>query len=405
MKLHYHIVFIALFAAATLALTSGCEYPVYPSGWPPSGGDGTTPGISGITPANEALPGVNTITIHGSNFIGITDTNGVYFDNAPAEILQKTATDIIVRRPNLISASCTVKVVSDSSITVAKYGPYRIDAVQGTFGTFVANVALSTITTDNSGNLYVTESGTRYLWKITPGGQTTQILDTSQNPIQLKQVPTDARVISDSLFYFVTGRFPYFVRRVNLNLGVQVDSFAVSKNIQCCDVDANDYLYAGGPKSGIIVIRPNRSIRADGYYANDTILSVRVFSGYLYVALRTGIWRHSLSDTSLVGAQEQVLDWTSTAYASLPIRSFSFSSDGSKLYIGTNSTYPIIIANVTSLPIPASEVDILYKGILPTYCKQFGFGDAIYMISGNASPAVTWNVYRVDVGTTGAPYY
>ena len=64
---------------------------------------------------------------------------------------------------------------------------------------------------------------------------------------------------------------------------------------------------------------------------------MRVFNGYVYVAVRTAIWRHSISDTSLVGAPEQVLDLTQGLFAGRLVRAFSFSNDGSKMYLGSDS--------------------------------------------------------------------
>jgi hypothetical protein len=107
-----------------------------------------------------------------------------------------------------------------------------------------------------------------------------------------------------------------------------------------------------------------------------------------------------------LGNQELVIDLTQGIFGSRLIKAFSFSADGSKMYIGTNSPDPILIAtDAMNIPITSDRVDILYKNILPPYCKQFCFGNMLYMISGNAVPAVNWTLYQVDVGTTGAPYY
>ncbi len=67
------------------------------------------------------------------------------------------------------------------------------------------------------------------------------------------------------------------------------------------------------------------------------------------------------------------------------------------MYIATDSPYPILMVDPATL-----QVDILYKSILPPYCKHFCWGKAnyLYMISGNTSPAQEWNVYRIDVGIT-----
>jgi hypothetical protein len=52
-------------------------------------------------------------------------------------------------------------------------------------------------------------------------------------------------------------------------------------------------------------------------------------------------------------------------------------------------------------------VDILYKGILSSYCKQifWGKGTYLYMMRGDASTtnAQEWTIYRVNMGVNGSP--
>jgi hypothetical protein len=427
----YRLSTTALFVFASLiTVLTGCSYDAAQPPWPQSPGNTSEVTITGVNPP-QALGGVNTITILGSNMLGAIDSNrvtikyndtlivsdttykynGVFFDNVQATVLEANSTMIKVLRPNVVSDNCLIKIASDKALTVANFGPYKISAVMEPYASFVANVPLSTISTDNAGNLYVAETGTRYLWKITPNGDKTQVMtDAVGNAaLVLKAVPSDLKISPvDGKLYYTTSLFPRtkYIQIVDLNSPtVNMDSITLTKNVICGDFAANGYFYTGGRKSGIQIIRPNRSLRNDGYYANDTISNMRVFNGYLYVATRLGIWRHSISDTSLVGAPQQVLDLTQGMLASLPVRAFSFSADGSKMYIGTNSQYPILVADATSIPIPFAKVDIVYKGILPSYCKQFCFGNYLYAIIGNTTPAVTWMVYKIDVGTTGAPYY
>ena len=61
---------------------------------------------------------------------------------------------------------------------------------------------------------------------------------------------------------------------------------------------------------------------------------------------------------------------------------FNFSPDKKFIYIGTNSPNPFLTVDLTT-----GHVDILYKGILPSYCVYFCFGtnlyrNKLYMISG-----------------------
>jgi len=420
----YNILIITTFLlAVSLVVLIGCKYDVTEPQWYKPEAASTTVTITSIDPALEALPGVNTITIHGTGFTGAVDTtivtnvatkgktvfvyNGVTFNNVQAEIMEFSPTSIKVRRPNITGDSITVNISATTARVVTKTSLYKIDSVIAEYGAFVANTQLNTVTLDNAGNLYVVEQPKKHVWKVTPDGQRLSGSATDT----LIRTPSDAKISPiDGNLYYLTNVFPNTKEVHKYNFTTGKDSLWLTlspvKNLICGDFDANGYFYTGGRKSGIVVIRPDRSQRLDGYYATDTISSIRVFNGYLYAADRTTIWRHSISDTSLVGAQELVLDLTQGIFATRLIKNFSFSADGSKMYIATDSPDPILIAtNAMSIPITPDRVDILYKNILPSYCKQFCFGNKLYMISGNATPAVTWDVYKVDVGTTGAPYY
>jgi hypothetical protein len=440
MKDHRFLSIASIVVAVMTAVVIGCKNEVAGPMWnnpPASSLDGS---ITGVSPA-QALAGVNTITITGNNLSGSLDSttvkrysyytdslnvkdsillsnqsfvfNGVYFNNVQATVISVSSGMIKVYRPNVVSDNCTITIVSNNALVAAKYNNYKITAVNEQFGSFVANVPLGTVTVDNTGNLYVVETTSKYLWKVTPNGQSSQIMTSvgGDTAFVLTRAPSDAKFGPDGRFYYLNSTFPNTkeIHMVDFHASTLKDSlwytFAPVKNVLCGDFDANGYFYTGGRKSGIQIIRPNRSKRDDGYYASDTISSMRVFNGYVYVATRKAIYRHSISDTSKIGAPESVLDLTQGILASLTIKAISFSADGSKIYIGTDSQNPIFIADATSFPISPGREEILYNGILPSYCKQFCFEKYLYMISGNTTPAVNWTVYRIDAGTTGAPYY
>jgi hypothetical protein len=441
MKDHRFLLIASIVVAVVTAVFIGCKNDVAGPMWnnpPASSLDGS---ITGVSPA-QALAGVNTITITGNNLSGVLDSttvtrysyytdtlnvkdsillsnqtfvfNGVYFNNVQATVISASPGMIKVYRPNVVSDNCTITIASNKALVAAKYNNYKITSVSEQYGSFVANVPLSTVTVDSAGNLYVVETASKYLWKVTPNGQSTKIMTSvgGDAVLMLTQVPSDAKIGPDGRFYYLSSAFPNTkeIHMVDFNASTVMDSlwytFAPVKNVICGDFDANGYFYTGGRKSGIQIIRPNRSKRDDGYYATDTISSMRVFNGYVYVATRKAIYRHSISDTSKIGATEPVLDLTQGIFPSLPIKALSFSANGTKMYIGTDSQYPILVVDVPSaFPIQPNNVEFLYRGILSSYCKQFCFEKYLYMISGNTTPAVNWTVYKIDVGTTGAPYY
>jgi hypothetical protein len=311
---------------------------------------------------------------------------------------------IKVYRPNVVSSSCTIKIASDKALATVKYSPYKIDAVMESFGAFVENVPLGAITADHSGNFFVPDSTNRYLYKVSPTGVRKLVTINDSTNLVLKYAASDARIGPDGNFYYFTGKFPNtkYIEMVILNPASVKDStwytFSPVKNVICGDFDKNGYLYAAGRKSGIQVIRPNRSKRDDGGYTNDTVTAVRVWNNYLYVAVRSGIYRHSLSDTSHIGPQQPVIDLSQGILAGRVVKAFSYSADGTKLFFGTDTDYPIIMADASTVPITKDKLEPIYKDIVSTNCKNFCFENYLYCILGNA-------VYKVDVGTTGAPYY
>jgi hypothetical protein len=274
---------------------------------------------------------------------------------------------------------------------------------------------LSVLAVDNAENLYVVERSSRKIWKVTPNGQKTTI-----GTIGITGTLWDAKIGSDGRLYYLYAN--KIIRVVDLQSGADVvwHNSAASKTVRFFDFDQNGYIYAGGYKTGLVVVRPDSSTRLESFYASDTISSVRVFNGYVYIAAvtaapdannpRLAIFRHSLADTAQIGSKELILDLTKASFTISAIKSFTFSADGKYIYIGTDAPAdPILRADLST-----NSVDILYKGILPSSCKQFhgGIGNYIYMINGNTpsstnanTTAEDWTVYKLDIGTTSAPYY
>lgn len=72
------------------------------------------------------------------------------------------------------------------------------------------------------------------------------------------------------------------------------------------------------------------------------------------------------------------------------------------MYLATDSADSILLVD------PATQrVELLYKGILSSYCKHFYWsaGNHFYMIPGDTILGATWNLFRVDAGVHGAPYW
>jgi hypothetical protein len=154
------------------------------------------------------------------------------------------------------------------------------------------------------------------------------------------------------------------------------------------------------------VIAPDKTVTLSGLYAKDVILAVRVCNGYVYLVDSTAtptaqkpyrsIQRHQILDAQgTLGPAEMIIDWTTTgAFAGRPIKAIGVSANGT-IIVGTDAANPILTVN------PATKaVDILYKGIIPSFCKQFGWGagNKIYMIRGDTALGEEWTIYSIDLG-------
>ena len=92
-----------------LLLVNSCTNDVTPSLYsdqPP----GETPVINSVDPPDKALAGISNITITGENFSTTADNNLVFFNAAPAEILSASATQLVVKAPNIVGEGINLKI-------------------------------------------------------------------------------------------------------------------------------------------------------------------------------------------------------------------------------------------------------------------------------------------------------
>ncbi|MFC1569479.1 IPT/TIG domain-containing protein [bacterium] len=397
MKITIKILFILM---SVLLVMTGCEYDVAQPHWEQEHENPSAVAITAIEPADGAIAGVNTIKIMGENFADDMTRNHVYFDNVEAEIMESSTIEISVRRPNLVSDASVVKVVSYDALVVATHSPYPIASVQATYGNFLENLALATIATDGDNNLYVVETASRNIFKITPDGDKSQVGVAAGNVSDMKISPDGKLLI---LFNDTE------IHQVNPDAAIDtaVVWTEVTKRVKYGDFDENGNFYVASKSSDLIVIKASdMSSSQIGVYARDEIFCVRVFNGYVYVLveLRSGepelaIWRHAILDADgNLGDQELVLDWLETGvFAESEPTSFTFDKDGN-LFVATDYDSPIMIMDTNG------QVEPFYKDILPGPAKQIVWGTDthLYMIW-DGDPDKT--VLQVDMGIQGAPYY
>ncbi len=372
---------------------TGCKYEVAEPPWEQDLVNTPVPVITEIQPADVAPAGINTITIVGENFAETVEDNKVYFDNVNTEIIAASTNSITVYRPNLVSDSSTIWVVSYNAIVTAKYTPYKIDPVMERYGEFLDNYQLTGLAVDDEENLYVLQSLENKIYKVPPGEAKIYIGSTSGIPYDITMAPDGKPVVALNQTY---------LNKFDMETGEDTLFVNVPKKVSFCDYDDYGMLYVIGRKSDLIVVSPDGSNRSIGVYTDYIISGMRVYNNYVYIVgentkagaeeAEFGIWRHQILDNNgNLGNQELMLDWATTGevYADSKPSGVAVTQDGT-MYVGCNNGNPILIVT------PEKQIDILYKDIIPAYAVKLIGGPShfIYMLLGTQE----YNIVRIDIG-------
>jgi hypothetical protein len=419
------LIVVTLFILVSMLIVIGCKYDVAQSPWEkPAVANAETPTITGVVPS-EALPGVNSITIHGKDFNDSLAGNIVYFDSFIANIVSNTDSTITVLRPNVVTNSASIKVVSDGALLVAKYpNPYKVSPVLEKWGSFMENVELSVAAVDAADTLYVVATNSRKIYKITPSGDKSPLKINDTTETVLPWVPADMRFGPNGNLYITSA--PAGSREIAMiDIKTRVATtrwryLAQGRLAKYCDFGDNGFMYLGGG-SDLYYLNlstaptgnpASYTVTSSGLYptaGGNTILAMRVYKGYVYVSAikgtNRGIWKHVINTNGTLGAGTLVLDWNTTKFGSSPIRdikNFALSSDTSTILVQVRDT----IEKVENLIIVKPQgIESVYRGIVRPYGVFFDWSKStnyIYMIGGNTSPSEEWNVYRVDIGAKSA---
>ena len=104
MKSRYLIIFLLLIAISIAAFVTGCKYDVAQPPYDTPINPDASPTITAIEPAGGAVGGVNYISIKGTGFGTDTSKIKVIFGNTPVVYSTLTNTEIIMRRPYLVTS-------------------------------------------------------------------------------------------------------------------------------------------------------------------------------------------------------------------------------------------------------------------------------------------------------------
>jgi hypothetical protein len=406
----------ALFLSLGLLLVlSGCDFDSPNNVWDEANKNNQdfTPEIRQVLPKDAGS--ASTITITGRKFSRIPEENTVYFNKVLAKVVACSDTQITVYRPNIIGDTLTVKVLVKGAIAVAKYAPYRLAAVVEPFGIFLDTDAIAAIAVDAAENMYVNmDDGT--MIKLKQDGTA----DASYTGLA-SNLTTDMKVGSGGALFFVRkkarvyrippagGTNAIYATFADLASGDEAKAVTF-------DFDKNQNLFAGGPNTGLLLLRADKTQQNLGIYADYSITALRVYNDYVYVGAEyTGsqagiplkaVWRNKITSAtgSVNASSELVLNMATAGDFSIPdlnINSITFSSDGD-MYVATNHAAPVLIVKASGGTEP------LYYGIVPTSVDQMAWGTGNYLyanINRKTVKSAGGKLLRIVAGKTGAPYF
>ncbi|MDZ7260940.1 MAG: IPT/TIG domain-containing protein [candidate division KSB1 bacterium] len=397
------------FAACLLILQSGCEYNAPPSPWEESQKkEKIIPVITRVIPENNAGT-ASEITLIGEHFSPVIEENNVYFNQVPAIIKSASDTQIVVYRPNIIGDSLVIKVTVAGAVGIARFSPYKMEAVVEDFGHFTDLEAILVCALDIEDRVYLAMGSMNVIRLNSDESRDLSFTGTTNTNLW-----TDMKIGSDGYLYLA--RHNNIIYRMALEGGSAAEyvKFA-SRNdrVKCIDFDENGNLFGGGKNTGVIVVRSSTDYKKLGYYGDYEINSIRIYNGYLYVVakysgtkeveINTGIWRHPIQPDGSIGDQELVLNWSTSPYGDANLNTMTFSEKGIA-YIGTNDKEtPVVMYDPTT-----SSFKPLFFGIIPSPVDQLVWGNSTYLyaiINRNTRFDRGGQFLRINTGELGAPYY
>jgi hypothetical protein len=399
---------------AIILLVNGCENDYPDSLWDPNYKTKPDPQISNVEPEQNAFAGIDEITIIGQNFASVMDENQVYFDGILAQILSSSATELIVKAPNVVSDSILVQVSVQGAVLFGEYFPYPLLSALYIVGDFDKNddaYAIEYNPADSS--LYVSllqdnKGGKNKIVRISPDNErhdySKSLLDKASG---MKFSP------DGSIFYAnainVLCRIP--PGGENPATAGQIHSI-LTDAVYDLDLDENSNIFAAGSGSVIYRIKSDdgSNVLTAATYESVNFKAVRVYDGYVYVAGKysgtdpmipaQAIWRNQITSADGdLGLNELYYDWATGPYSTSTITTLTFSSDGDA-YIGSTGKEVIVILE------PDGTIEPLYPGVLLPESYYLTWGDGIFLYANRRSSVPEDKaILMINVLEEGAPYY
>jgi hypothetical protein len=364
---------------------------------------GETPVIATVNPPDSVLAGITEITITGSNFSADMTKNIVFFDNIAAEILQVSATELVVKAPLYIKDSVNIKIsIQGIEFFSDPYILHLKPAVVEIFGD-EDNVP-SGITTDNFANIYFNlqffgvNSGMK---RFTPARVLEDFAGSSGSfYIELKY-GRDGKVYGTrsptvrAIFSNEEGGNPVAIPVANS-----------AAKLLTFDFDNNYNIWTGGTGGDIYRITEDGSDKL-AFPFEPAIKSMRFFDGYLYAAAKMdsieSIYKIEVIDANTLGTPEIYFD-VSANLNPYSVNAITFAADG-RMFLGTDAEYDD--PNVLFVVNTDGSFNSWYPGVVTGPIASFAWdtGDFLYYVRQNVGLSQIQKIMRINMVTEGAPHY
>ncbi len=406
MKLFKSIIQPLAFLIATFFILTACEEEPK-SIYDPDVVGNPDPIITTVVPdsnfssANIAFAGIGTVIITGENFSATKDNNNVFFDGLPGTILSAGTSSLRVQVPNVTGDNVQVRVAVRGAYYFGDYSaPFPIISAVKEVGGFIdSDPYISTVSCDNSGNIFV--NGGKQIFIIQPDSVKALYNSTLLTGIgKMKMGPSGNN-------YFIISSAISRITPPDVTEGLWYK--AMPEALLDFDFNVTGSIFIAGV-SGLIYPFDidTKAFNVDSTYSGINIRSMRVFDGELYLVgdrldtlgaiVQKGLWTSEIIGDSLAG-MELVADLGDIdTDGSLRVTSMAISASGS-IFLGNVNDPPIIVYE-------NGQFAPFHEPILssPIGALSWGSGDHLYIVR-QARAEVTQRVLELDMGQGGAPYY
>lgn len=372
------------------------------------------PVISSVEPAEGTYSGIGEVTITGQNFSSNMENIHVYFDGEKGTNISASVTEVKVIVPIVSGDSVRIKIRVDGAISYAEFFPYKLEIAAREYGGVDYISDAYGVACDLNENLYISLGESRII-KVTPDELQEDFVTVDQG---VDGFYGAMRIGPNGDLFAVRTRFLY--RAPAAGGSIARASGRLSKRPIDFDFDENYNIFYAAT-DGIYLMRPDYSsdtLIAD--YPDYTLLSLRVYDGYVYVGgrytgsgsstINVGIWRnHILSSDGVLGAKEDVFNLEDYAGIGAPdIFSLAFAGDG-YMYFGNDSTASSEAVTVVrpegGIYLPSNASSLYEVLIVPPANKLcWGAGQYLYMNNRSNNQNVK-KLYRLTMGKNSAPYH